>query len=61
MSFARNIEWLMEPQNHEIVELVVEKNKVPFPYSSNIGTGYTEHIDLFDEIRIIKHAHYFTG
>ena len=61
MNFSRNIEWLIEPVNNEVVDLVVEKNRVPFPYASNIGTGHTEHINLLDDIKIVKHAHYFTG
>lgn len=61
MKILRNIEWLIEAESNGTVDFVVETNKVPFPYASNIGTGYTEHIDLLDHIKVIKHVHHFTG
>ena len=61
MKISRNIEWLIEGESSEAVDFVVETNKVPFPYASTIGTGYTEHIDLLDDIKVIKHVHHFTG
>lgn len=61
MKILRNIEWLIEAESNGTVDFVVETNKVPFPYASNIGTGYTEHIDLLDDIKVIKHVHHFTG
>jgi AraC-like DNA-binding protein len=61
MKILRNIEWLIEAESREVVHFVVATNKVPFPYASSIGTGYTEHIDLLDDIKVIKHVHHFTG
>jgi AraC-like DNA-binding protein len=61
MKISRNIEWLIEAESKEIVDYVVETNRVPFPYPPNLGTGYTEHIDLLDDIKVIKHVHHFTG
>jgi AraC-like DNA-binding protein len=61
MKILRNIEWLIEAESSEVVDFIVATNKVPFPYASNIGTGYTEHIDLLGDIKVIKHVHHFTG
>jgi AraC-like DNA-binding protein len=61
MKILRSIEWLIGADKSEDVGFVVETNKVPFPYASNIGTGYTEHIDLLGDIKVIKHVHHFTG
>lgn len=60
MNFSRSIEWLIETDSNEVADIVVKTNRISFPYALNIGRGYTEQIDLLDDIKIIKQVHYFT-
>jgi len=60
MNLSRSIEWLIETDSNEVADIVVKTNRISFPYALNIGRGYTEQIDLLDDIKIIKHVHYFT-
>ena len=60
MNFSRSIEWLIETDSNEVADIVVKTNRISFPYALNIGRGYTEQIDLLDDIKIIKQVHCFT-
>ena len=61
MKTLHTIEWLIHPDNNEVVDVGVKSTKMAFPYPSEIGTGYTEHIELLDEIKVIQNVHQFTG
>lgn len=58
MATLHKIEWLLEnaPPSSEIHTGI---KKIQFPYPPDLATGYSEHIELHDDIVIIKDIHQF--
>ena len=58
MATLHKIHWLLDnaPPSSEIS---ADIKKIQFPYPSDLATGYSEHIELHDNIVIIKDIHQF--
>lgn len=57
---GHKIEWLFEQEIHTS-EIVGSIRKFQFPYSSELATGYTEHLEISDGITLIKSTHHFNN
>jgi len=54
------IEWLFEQEIHTS-EIVGSIRKFQFPYSPELATGYTEHLEISNGITLIKSTHHFNN
>jgi AraC-like DNA-binding protein len=61
MGAVHTIKWLVEDSPHQETMLGSDRKKTALPYSPEIGSGFTEHIDLHDGITLIQTRHFFTG
>jgi len=57
---GHKIEWLFEQEIHTS-EIVGSIRKFQFPYSPELATGYTEHLEISDGITLIKSTHHFNN
>ena len=57
---GHKIEWLFEQDIHTS-EIIGSIRKFQFPYSPELATGYTEHLEISDGITLIKSTHHFTN
>jgi AraC-like DNA-binding protein len=55
---GHKIEWLFD-QKINTTEIIGSIRKFQFPYSPELGTGYTEHLEISDGITLIKSTHHF--
>lgn len=58
MSHIHKIDWLVDPELPS-AEIGVTDIKIPYPYPAEFATGYSEHIEFYDGIVIIKDFHHF--
>lgn len=58
MTAPHKIDWLIDC-NLPRTEIGGQTKKIQFPYPPEIGVGYSEHIELFDDIKIIRSTHKF--
>ena len=54
------IEWLFEQETFTS-EIIGSIRKFQFPYSPELATGYTEHLEISDGITLIKSTHRFNN
>ncbi len=54
------IEWLSDQERHTS-EIIGSIRKFQFPYSPELATGYTEHLEICDGITLIKSTHHFSN
>jgi AraC-like DNA-binding protein len=57
---GHKIQWLFEQEIHTS-EIIGSIRKFQFPYSPDLATGYTEHLEISDGITLIKSTHHFTN
>ena len=57
---GHKIEWLFE-QEINTSEIIGSIRKFQFPYSPELATGYTEHLEISDGITLIKSTHHFNN
>jgi AraC-like DNA-binding protein len=57
---GHKIEWLFE-QEINTSEIIGSIRKFQFPYSPELATGYTEHLEISDGITLIKSTHRFNN
>jgi len=57
---GHKIEWLFEQEIHTS-EIVGSIRKFQFPYSPELATGYTEHLEISNGITLIKSTHHFNN
>ena len=57
---GHKIQWLFEQDIHTS-EIIGSIRKFQFPYSPELATGYTEHLEIGDGITLIKSTHHFNG
>jgi AraC-like DNA-binding protein len=55
---GHKIEWLFEQEIHTS-EIIGSVRKFQFPYPSELATGYTEHLEIYDGITLVKSTHQF--
>ena len=55
---GHKIQWLFEQDIHTS-EIIGSIRKFQFPYSPELATGYTEHLEISDGITLIKSTHHF--
>ncbi len=57
---GHKIEWLFEQETYTS-EIIGSIRKFQFPYSPELATGYTEHLEISDGITLIKSTHHFNN
>jgi len=57
---GHKIEWLFEQEIHTS-QIIGSIRKFQFPYSPELATGYTEHLEINDGITLIKSTHHFNN
>jgi hypothetical protein len=57
---GHKIEWLFEQETYTS-EIIGSIRKFQFPYSPELATGYTEHLEISDGITLIKSTHRFNN
>lgn len=60
MSVPHRIEWMFE-DGLDAILVNSESKRVQIPLPPEIGVGYTEHVDLFDNVEIIRQEIQFKG